>query len=239
MSEAAVRTKDKPLCIVPARGGSKRLPRKNIRLLGGKPLIGWVLEAVISSGVFVHVCVSTEDEEIAEVGRRFGGDVPYLRPVELAADHVNAGAVAYEMAKTLSAKGYAFSSVCVADASSPLVSAADYREACDVFERTGATVLFGVARFEHAPQRALALENGIARPLFGMEWVMKQSQELTPGYRIIGSPVFIRKEHLLATKNYFGGTMAGYEIPRDRATDIDTEDDLLLAEFIVERMGRR
>jgi CMP-N-acetylneuraminic acid synthetase len=72
-----------------------------------------------------------------------------------------------------------------------------------------------------------------------MEWLPRQSQELAAGYRIIGSPIFVRKDHLLKTGNYFGGTMAGYEIPRDRATDIDTEDDLLLAEFIVERMSRR
>jgi CMP-N-acetylneuraminic acid synthetase len=227
------------LCVIPGRGGSRRLPRKNIRLLGGKPLIGWVIEAAIGSGVFGHVCVSTEDDEIAEVSRDFGAEVPYMRPAHLAADHGSAGKVAMEMAGTLQSQGYEFGPVCVADASSPLVSADDFRKAFAVFERTGATVLFGLARFDHPPQRALTLEAGVAKPMWGMEWLPRQSQELASGYRIIGSPIFVRKDHLLKTGNYFGGTMAGYEIPRDRATDIDTEDDLLLAEFIVDRMRRR
>lgn len=227
------------LCVIPGRGGSKRLPRKNIRLLDGKPLIGWVIEAAIGSGVFGRVCVSTEDGEIAEVSRRFGAEVPYMRPAHLAADHVSAGQVAMEMAGTLQSKGYEFHSVCVADASSPLVSADDFRQAFAVFERTNATVLFGLARFDHPPQRALVLDGGVALPMWGMEWLPRQSQELAPGYRIIGSPIFVRKDHLLQTGNYFGGSMAGYEIPRDRATDVDTEDDLLLAEFIVERARRR
>lgn len=224
-----------PVCILPARGGSKRLPRKNILPLLGKPMIGWVIEAALNSGVFSRVYVTTEDDEIADVSRKFGAEVPYKRPAELAADNVTAAAPVIHLVEYLRRRSARIDSVCVADPSSPLVTLEDFRESWRTFVETGATVLHGVGHFEHPPQRALLIDNGILKPLLGMDAVRKQSQELAPAYFLMGSPLFAKTDHLISTRSYYADRMAAYVLPAERAVDVDTTQHLAYAEFLMKR----
>jgi CMP-N-acetylneuraminic acid synthetase len=229
----------KAVCIVPARGGSKRIPRKNIVPLHGKPLIAWALEAVLASEIYERVYVSTEDREIAAVAVEFGAEVPYMRPDELARDGIAAVYPAVHLVEFLKERGEEYEDVCVSDPTAPFIGPEDHRIAYETFVASGVEVLHSVCAFEHPPQRALYMDGDRAKPLYGTTEVRKESQELVQTYRITGGIQIVRTDYLLKNQSYHSDSMAAYIVDQYKGVDIDTPDDLALAEYYLERQDRQ
>jgi CMP-N-acetylneuraminic acid synthetase len=180
------------------------------------------------------VYVSTEDAEIAAIARRFGADIPYIRPIHLADDHAGVVDVGIDLLQFLEKRKETYETVCLSDPSSPLLTAEDFRHAFIRFQHSGSDILHAVCAFEHPPQRSVSLEGDLLRPMYSLTDLRKKSQELQPAYRIIGGIHFIRTEFLLKHQTWHSENMVGYEVSRDRAVDIDTAHDLQMAEFLMQ-----
>lgn len=219
----------RPVCIIPARGGSKRLHKKNLAMLGGKPLIARTIEAALASKIFDHVYVSTEDEEIRAAAEHFGAEVPYRRSASLAADDVGSPRVAADLVEFLGLHGNHYDVVCLAEPVVPFFTAEDFRQAYALFVDKDVPVLHTVTTFPEPPQWALREENGIFSPMYGSRYHLQESQELEPAFMVLGI-VFVRSSHLLESRSAIASEMAGYIIQRKQAITIHTYEDLVLAD---------
>ena len=230
----------KPICVVPARGGSKRLPRKNIVDLAGKPLVAWVIGAARESGIFAHVYVSTEDDEIKAVAERYGAEIPFRRPRDLAKDSVSAIKAAAHMADTLRKRGERFGTVCISAPTVPLLTARDFCFAYELFRASGADVLYSVCKMDEPPQWALRRSGRWLTPLFEGKSFEKESQDLEPAYRIVGGIQFFRADHLRRNSNtYIADKMIGYVVEPEKGVEIDTAEDLRKAHYYLQRRPAR
>ena len=234
-----VRSRRDVICVVPARAGSRRLPRKNLALLGGKPLLAWIIGAALDSNVFEHVYVSTEDPEIAMTAKYFGAEVPYSRPQELARDDVSALQVAIDLVCFLRSRGEDYETICVSAPTAPLVISDDFSQAYRLFQKSKAKVLHSICELEEPPQWALKLEDRSLRPMFGLDAFKQESQQLSKSYRILGGIQLFQTSYLLKEKSYIGDPMVGYLIRRERGVDVNTLEDLELAEFYLRRRRSR
>jgi N-acylneuraminate cytidylyltransferase len=225
-----------PLCIIPARGGSKRFPRKNLALLGGKPLLAYVIEAARGSGVFERVCVSSEDPEILETARRWGAE-PIVRPAELAADAAQVKQVCAHLLESFAREGLRYDEFGVGLVTNPLVAPEDLRGAYAAFKQAGADTLMSLVPFSHPPQRAVAIIGGRVRPFFGIQQ-MKPAQQLEPLYRHDGAIIFAKTDAFLRDREFYGDSVAPYFMPVERSVDIDSPADLLWAEFLLGQQSR-
>jgi N-acylneuraminate cytidylyltransferase len=223
----------KPLAIIPARGSSKRFPRKNIALLAGKPLLAYAVEAALESGVFAVVCVSSEDDEILEAARKYGA-LAERRPDELALDTAQVKHVCLHLLEKFAAAGQAFDNFGILLPTSPLRTGHDIREAYQVFKQKGANYLMSLVPFSHPPQRALWAPHGYIEPYFGPQY-LKQTQFLDPLYRHDGAVIFARSAAFLREKDYYGTKIVPYFMPAERSVDIDNPLDLEWAEFLLSR----
>ena len=143
------------IAVIPARGGSKRIPRKNIRPFGGKPMIAWSIEAALASGCFDRVIVSTDDGEIADVARRCGAEVPFMRPPELSDDHTGTIPVIAHAILAAQQEGSAATAVCCIYATAPFVRPEDLLDCLDLLERAGSDYAFSVTTYASPIQRAV------------------------------------------------------------------------------------
>lgn len=226
------------ICIVPARGGSRRIPGKNITNLHGKPLVAWIIDAAMTSNLFEHVYVSTEDPQIARVARSYGAEVPYTRPRQLARDNVSALKAAIDLMLYLRDKGVIYKTVCISAPTAPLLTAMDFVKAYQMFLRTKASVLHAVCELDSPPQWALEFDGELLGPMFDVNTFKKESQDLKKAYRIVGGIQLFQADLLLRERSYIGRPMVGYVVDRERGVDIDTIEDLELAQFYMERRGR-
>jgi CMP-N-acetylneuraminic acid synthetase len=225
---------DRPLCIIPARGGSKRLPRKNIALLAGKPLLAYAIEAALESDVFDEICVSSEDDEILEVARGCGAHLALKRPPELATDTAQVKHVCAHLLEHFAAKGLAYGEFAVLLVTSPLRISQDIKAAYEIFKREDTNYVMSLVPYSYPPQRAFRVANGYAEPCFGLEY-MKQTQLLETLYRHDGSIIFAKSEAFLKAKEFYGTKVVPYFIPKERSVDIDSPLDLAWAEFLLSR----
>ncbi len=225
---------DKPLCIIPARGGSKRLPHKNIALLAGKPLLTYAIEAALKSDVFDLVCVSSEDDEIIKVARVYGAPLVLKRPPELATDRVQVKHVCKYLLEYFTAQGLAYAEFAVLLTSNPFRKAQDIRAAYKTFKREDANYVMSLVPYSHPPQRAVWVTNGYVKPYFGFQ-SMKQAQLLETLYRHDGSVIFAKTEVFLREGEFYGTKVVPYFIPPERSVDIDSPLDLAWAEFLLRR----
>lgn len=220
------------LCIIPARGGSKRIPRKNIRLFHGRPMITWSIQAALDSNAFDHVIVSTDDSEIAEIAVAAGAQVPFMRPANLSDDHTSTVPViahALNEAEKLWEKQQL---VCCLYATAPFVQADDIRAAYSLIEDTGADYAFPVTSFPSPIQRGLKLTEDGRMAMFQPEHALTRSQDLEEAYHDVGQFYWGRKSAWLAGTPIIGPGAAPLVIPRHRAQDIDTLDDWAQAELL-------
>ena len=224
------------IAIIPARGGSKRIPRKNIRPFCGRPMISYAIAAAQSAGCFEHIVVSTDDAEIADVARACGAEVPFLRNPTLADDHTGTGAVIIDAIRQLDALSLQADAYCCIYATVPLIRASDLRDAYQRLQQSDADFAFSVAAFGFPIQRALQLqEDGCITP-FWPENMAKRSQDLTPAYQDAGQFYWGRREAWLEGKSVFGGQGLAQVLPRYRVVDIDTEEDWRLAELLYQAL---
>lgn len=219
-----------PLCIIPARGGSKRIPRKNIKPFGGKPMIAHSIAAALESGCFERVVVSTDDEEIAAVARQYGAQTPFARPSELADDFATTGAVMRHAVATLLAEG--LPEICCLYATAPFVRPADLQRGLDTLRQSGGDYAFSVTSFPFPIQRALRLNAQGGVSMFQPENFAVRSQDLEEAWHDAGQFYWGTAEAWLAQKPIFNSRSSAVKLPRYRVQDIDTPEDWARAEMM-------
>jgi len=218
------------LCIIPARGGSKRIPRKNIRLLAGRPLLTWPLSQALKAGVFAEVVVSTDDEEIAAIARAAGASVPFLRSAETSHDHASTTAVIQEV---LSRQGAPFDLICCLYPTAALVRAEHLRAGYELLARDNALdSCLSVQTYRHPIERALRVRDGKVTPIDPSALAMR-TQDLESAFHDAGQFYWCRPEAFLANGRLLGNACAPVLLSALEAVDLDTEDDWQLLERLV------
>jgi N-acylneuraminate cytidylyltransferase len=218
------------LAVIPARGGSKRIPRKNIRPFGGVPMIAWSIRAAIESGCFERVVVSTDDAEIAAVAREHGADVPFLRPADLSDDRTGTIPVIAHAARWQGENGTAAREICCIYATAPFIQAGDIVRGLHVLGETGADYAFSVTSYPFPIQRAIRMTPEGRVAMFQPELFSTRSQDLEPAWHDAGQFYWGRTEAWLAGTSVFGPKSAPVPLPRHRVQDIDTPEDWERAE---------
>lgn len=219
----------KTLALVPARGGSKGIPRKNIKLLAGKPLIAWTIEAALASRLVDAVVVSTEDEEIADIARNFGAQVPFLRPAELARDDTPG------IAPVLHALGQlpGFDSVMLLQPTSPLRTSEDIDECILLAEKLDAPAVVSVNETDAHPYWMYRIgENQHLESLMATESIALR-QQLPPVYVLNGALYHARVNWLMRNRTFMTAETIAFVMPPQRSLDIDSLLDWKLAELLV------
>lgn len=222
----------KPLAIIPARGGSKRFPRKNVALLGGKPLILWAVEAAMGSGVFDTVCVSSDDAEILKIAEEAGAEAR-LRPQEFATDTAQTKHVSLHLLEELAKEGKEYESIALLMPTSPLRSAEDIRKAYEIFEETGCDCVMSFVPNEHPPEQTYHIVDGKMQPYLGIEKMHIRSQELPKTYRHDGAITFVKTDVFRKRKEWCDTGVVPYFIPPEHSVDIDSPTQLKWAEFLL------
>jgi pseudaminic acid cytidylyltransferase len=223
------------ICVIPARGGSKRIPRKNIREFCGKPMIAWSIEAAQASGCFDQIIVSTDDAEIADVARHWGAVVPFMRPSELADDFAGTTPVVAHAVQWNQDHGQVLTAVCCLYATAPFVDHADIKEGHDLLEQTAADrFVFTATAYTSPIQRALRLDPATGEAhMWQPENFSKRSQDLEPAYHDAGQFYWGLPQAWLQSGNLFEGSKP-LLLPCWRVQDIDTQDDWRRAELLYE-----
>jgi N-acylneuraminate cytidylyltransferase len=221
----------KTLCIIPARGGSKRIPRKNLRAFNGRPIIAYPISAALESGCFDEVMVSTDDAEIAEVALACGATVPFMRSAANANDHAGTEEVFHEVILRYWALGHVFDFACGIYPTAALTTSAQLRRGFELLRTNDElTTVLSLQRFSSPIQRALALRNG-RTPMMWPEHYDSRSQDLEPAYHDAGQWYWMRVQPFLRTKELMGPNCTGLELSSMEAQDIDHEGDWALAEL--------
>lgn len=219
------------IAIIPARGGSKRIPRKNIKPFDGRPMIAHAISAATRSGLFAHVAVSTDDDEIAQVARECGAEIPFVRPAELANDHAPTVPVVAHAIQACRALGWEFEYACCIYPGVPFIEADDLRGALAELGRSDADYCFPVTEFPSAIQRALKRgESGRMQPFFPQNEQVR-TQDLEAAYHDAGQFYWGRANAWLRNPRIHSGGV-GYRIPSWRVIDIDTPEDWARAEIM-------
>ena len=223
------------LGIITARGGSKGIPRKNIVPLAGKPLLAWTAEAALAS-LLTRIVLSSDDEEIAQVAREHGVDVPFMRPAELALDDTPTIPVLQDVVRRLAADGETYDAVFVLQPTNPLRRVTDIDGAIELLERTGAdSVISFVDVGEKHPARMkhLDAEGRIVSPAFAEAYEGQRRQDLSKLYLREGSVYLTRTSVLMEQNSLQGRDCRAWLMPVERACNIDESWDLFLAEQIL------
>ena len=224
------------IAIITARGGSKRIPGKNIRDFHGKPLISWTINNLLSSELFSRVIVSTDSEEIAAISREGGADVPFQRPPELSDDFTPTANVADHAIRWLIDDGVPDNTqFCVVYPAAVSLTPKDLSDSKRIFESTGADLVFAGCEFPSHPDRAWTLaEDNFVTPVAG-EFQSARSQDLEPRFYDAGQLYWSHKTAWADVIQGLPIRRALHIMPRSRAIDIDTEEDWMLAELIFGR----
>ena len=213
------------LAIIPARGGSKRIPRKNIKLFCGKPMVAWSIEAALQSGCFDQVIVSTDDAEIAEVARQHGAAVPFTRPAELSDDHTGTIPVIRHAIEWFNAQGKAMKHVCCLYATAPFVRTEDIQRGLKILNELECDYVFSATSYAFPIQRAIRLTAGDRIEMFNPEHFNTRSQDLEDAYHDAGQFYWGRANSWLEGKAIFSPASSPVLLPRYRVQDIDTLED--------------
>lgn len=228
----------KNLAVIPARGGSKRIPRKNIKFFKNKPMIAWSIEAAFKSSCFDEVIVSTDDEEIARIAKDYGANVPFLRPKKLADDFATTQEVIEHSIKWLSNKNIFFDNVCCIYATAPLVQIKDLKDSLLILEKSQDDIyVFVATSYPFSIFRSIFIdEKGYSSMLYP-ENFYQRSQDLKEAYHDAGQFYWAKSQTWVDFKNIFQKAKP-LVIPRWRVQDIDNEEDWLRAEKLYELMNK-
>ena len=223
------------LAIIPARGGSKRIPRKNIKPFRGIPVIAYSIRCATLSGCFDEVMVSTDDAEIAEIAEGFGAVVPFMRTPATANDFATLADVVAEVLEMYAERGRSFDEFCCILPTAPLLEARDISESRHAL--SSAPAIFSAARFEYPIWRALRLRDGAASMIWP-EHLRSRSQDLETAYHDAGMFYWARAAAFSGRGTLFLEGSRIWELPTTRIQDIDTPEDWELAEMKFERLGK-
>lgn len=220
------------VAIIPARGGSKRIPRKNIREFCGKPMIAWSISTAFKSQIFDRIIVSTDDAEIAAVAQSLGADVPFMRPPELSDDHAGTTVVIAHAIESLRQQGFNPDPVCCIYATAPFISSDDLHQGLKLLKESDAHFAFSVTTYAFPIQRAIRLTSGGRMEMFQPEHFRTRSQDLEDAYHDAGQFYWGRADTWCSGEPIFGPHSAPVVIPRLRVQDIDTPEDWERAELM-------
>ncbi|WP_301361552.1 pseudaminic acid cytidylyltransferase [Stutzerimonas nitrititolerans] len=224
------------LAIIPARGGSKRIPRKNIKPFCGKPMIAWSIEAALESGCFDRVIVSTDDGEIAEVARQYGAEVPFMRPLDLSDDHTGTIPVIRHAIETINSQDRAVEQACCLYATAPFIRAEDLMRGLEILQGSGSDYAFSVTSYAFPVQRAIRLTPEGRVEMFNPEHFNTRSQDLVEAYHDAGQFYWGRAKAWLQGQMIFSPASLPVMLPRHRVQDIDTPEDWVRAEWMFKAM---
>ena len=217
------------IAIITARGGSKRIPRKNIKEFCGKPILAYSTEAALNSGLFDRVMVSTEDAEIAEIAEKYGAEVPFFRSEETSGDFAATADVLLEVIEEYRRREEQFDILCCIYPTAPFVTAERLREAVRLLEENGADSVLPVVRFSFPPQRSVVAKDGFLQFKWP-EYARARSQDLEPFYHDAGQFYCLREKSFLEQKALVMSKTVPLILPEMEIQDIDTEEDWELAQ---------
>ncbi|WP_419767667.1 pseudaminic acid cytidylyltransferase [Arcobacter sp.] len=227
----------KCVCIIPARGGSKRIPKKNIKDFFGKPLISYTIETALKSKLFDKVVVSTDDETIAKVAKAYGAEVPFLRPVELSDDFTGTGAVISHALSFLQNQGEKYDYVCSIYATAPLLQVKYIQKGLERLQNSDAVNSFSATSMPFPIQRTFKIKNDRCE-MFWPENFSKRSQDLEEAYQDAGQ-FYWKNLHKQSSDVMFGKDTIPIILPRYLVQDIDTLEDWERAEVLYEVLKRQ
>lgn len=216
------------IAVIPARGGSKRILRKNIRPFCGKPILAYSIEAALKTGLFSSVIVSTDDEEIANVARECGAEVPFIRPAELSDDMTGTTPVFRHAVQWFLDNGQDVEAACCIYATAPFTTPSDIERGFAALDAHPAA--FSITTFPYPIHRGLARHDDATVSLIWPEHRLTRSQDLPEAYHDCGQFYWAATYFLLDEKEFMDGEAVGIPIPRHRVQDIDTEEDWVRAE---------
>ncbi len=220
------------IAIIPARGGSKRIPRKNIRIFCAKPMIAWSIEAAHASSLFDHVIVSTDDEEIAEVASAWGAEVPFIRPADLSNDHASTNAVVAHAARWACDQDWRPEAICCLYAIAPFIRKDDLARGLRALDSGNWSYTFSATEFAAPIFRAFKeVQNGGVE-MFFPENIATRSQDFPVALHDAAQFYWGRLDAWLNSEPIFSPSSKPVLIPRWRVQDIDTPDDWMRAEMI-------
>ena len=220
------------VAVILARGGSKRIPRKNVREFCGQPMIAWPIAAAKACGLFDRIIVSTDDKKIAKTAESQGAEVPFMRPAELADDHSGTGVVMRHAIHNLRAIGYKPDLVCCLYATAAFITADDLTRLHAALLEKQADFAFPVLSYAYPPQCALRLDSQQRPTMVHPEHRGDRSQDLETRYHDAGQCYWGRTEAWLEDRRIFDRHSVVEVLPRSRCEDIDTEDDWQRAEWL-------
>ncbi len=218
------------IAIITARGGSKRIPRKNIREFCGKPILAYSIEAAIESGLFDTVMVSTDDGEIADIARRYGAEVPFYRSESTASDYATTNDVLLEVLAEYEKRGEQYELGCCIYPTASFVTAEKLRDAVERLKSSGADTLIPVVAFSYPPQRAMIVKEG--RLVFEYpQYLDSRSQDLEPHYHDVGQFYLFYTEAFKRNRKLMTGDILPYVVSELEVQDIDNLTDWEIAEI--------
>ena len=222
------------LAVIPARGGSKRIPRKNIKMFHGQPMIAWSIQAAIDSGCFDEVWVSTDDEEIAEVAQVYGAKVPFLRPVHLSDDFATTADVMSHAVEEFGKLNHALPDyICCLYATAPFVTKADLVQGLEKIKNNSSlNYVFSATTYPFPIQRAIKLNAHDTVEMFSRQYFNVRSQDLEEAWHDAGQFYWGTAEAWLNKAMIFASQSSVVELPRFRVQDIDTQEDWDRAEWL-------
>ena len=225
------------IAVITARSGSKGVKDKNIKLLAGKPLMAYTVEAALQTDIFDCVHVSTDSERYADIARQYGADVPFLRDVDLATDTAGTWDVLRAVVNQYAQAGETFDTVTLLQPTSPLRDIKDIKNAFAVFKEKAADSVVSVCEVEHSPKLCNTL--GADNSMYGFVDLSKvgRRQDMSTYYRLNGA-IYIQKTSLLMEQgNLYGEKSYAYVMSQEHSVDIDTELDFLIAETIMKALS--
>lgn len=219
------------VAIIPARGGSKRIPKKNIRNFCGLPMIAWSIRAAKKADIFNHIIVSTDDNEIADIAKKEGAEVPFKRPKILSNDHTVTLPVILHAIEKLEKKIGNLSAVCCIYATAPFINEIDLRKSYNQLKCTKADFVFPVTTFPFPIQRAIKLKDD-RMEMFSPQYLQTRSQDLEEAFHDAGQFYWGWRDAWVSQKDVIGHNASPYIVPRKKVQDIDTEEDWEYAELL-------
>ncbi len=226
------------IAIITARGGSKRIPGKNIRSFCGRPIIAYSIEAASGAEIYSEVMVSTDSEEIAETAVKYGASVPFMRSAETSGDHATTRDVLMEVLSEYKKRGRSFDDMTCIYPTAPFVTAEKLRAAMKLFRESRSSLLIPVVQFSYPPQRAYIIEDGKLRFKWE-EYRYARSQDTEPFYHEAGQFYCYNISDYLAADGTIRENIVPFILPESEVQDIDTEEDWKLAELKFELMRRK
>ena len=225
------------VAIIPARGGSKRIPGKNVKLFAGKPIIAWSIEAAQESGIFDRIMVTTDSEEIARVARQCGAETPFVRPPELSDDFTPTAPVVAHSLEWLAAQGTPAQYACCIYATAPFVRGAAIKEGYELLTTRKVSSVFSVTTFPFPIFRALRLETDGHLAMFWPEHELTRSNDLPEAYHDAGQFYWLECATFLQNGRMYGKDALPVILPRYLVQDIDTPEDWQTAEYMHKALG--